>query len=194
MYSLEEALIILTEENITKSSQVLRRWLRDGKIEGATIHSKKEGWLIPKDSLLSFVAKNKKKKTIKIENQVDFQKGYEKAWEEISKRDRYLLSQRIVYEEDYYIYRADFLEIAERRQPIKRKEFRQYIDKTLFAKNIKTPRKNISILRLSEWFLVAESNDIFHSNDLPESKSIIEDRILEYLLEKKRREFHTTLI
>ena len=57
--NLEEALVILKENHVTDSIQMLRRWIRQGKIE-ATMGSKKEGYLVNESSLNDFIAVKKK--------------------------------------------------------------------------------------------------------------------------------------
>jgi len=56
--TIQEALAILQDNHITNSVQMLRRWIRQGKIK-ATMHSRKEGYLIDLTSLNAFVAKKK---------------------------------------------------------------------------------------------------------------------------------------
>lgn len=53
-YTVTEALERLNEEGITKSEQVVRRWLRSGKLKGEQI-SRKKGWQIEKEDLEAFI-------------------------------------------------------------------------------------------------------------------------------------------
>jgi predicted site-specific integrase-resolvase len=55
MLNLREAFIALKMYNITHSEQVLRRWLREGKIKGIRPENRKEGWLIDHDDLERFI-------------------------------------------------------------------------------------------------------------------------------------------
>lgn len=52
--TIQEALEILKKKNITSSIQMLRRWIRQNKIE-ASLPSKKEGYQIKEDSLNEFI-------------------------------------------------------------------------------------------------------------------------------------------
>lgn len=56
--TIQEALAILQDNHITNSVQMLRRWIRQGKIK-ATLRSRKEGYLIDLTSLNEFVAQKK---------------------------------------------------------------------------------------------------------------------------------------
>lgn len=57
--NLQEALAILKEKQITDSIQMLRRWIRQGKIEASMV-SKKEGYSVNEDSLNAFIKKKQK--------------------------------------------------------------------------------------------------------------------------------------
>lgn len=54
--NIREAVKYLEEYKITSSEQVLRRWIRQGKIK-ATMRSKKEGYQVSKGSLQHFIRK-----------------------------------------------------------------------------------------------------------------------------------------
>lgn len=78
--TLQEALEILKIYNITTSSQMLRRWIRQGKIE-ATMVSKKEGYVIDRQSLMAFITK-KRKEPVKVDpKSANYQAGFKKALE-----------------------------------------------------------------------------------------------------------------
>lgn len=57
--NLQEALAILKEKQITDSIQMLRRWIRQGKIEASMV-SKKEGYIIEENSLNDFIKEKQK--------------------------------------------------------------------------------------------------------------------------------------
>ena len=78
--TLQEALELLKIYNITTSSQMLRRWIRQGKIE-ATMVSKKEGYVIDYPSLMAFITE-KRKEPVKIDpKSANYQAGFKKALE-----------------------------------------------------------------------------------------------------------------
>lgn len=61
--NLHQALELLIKEEITESTQMLRRWIRQGKIQ-ATLQSKKAGYQIDEESLKEFIiSKNLNKVT-----------------------------------------------------------------------------------------------------------------------------------
>lgn len=80
-YTVSAALERLKQEGITESIQVLRRWLRSGKLKG-TRASRKEGWKIEKSDLQLFIDTRKGNITDKVtKEQTDkvYQKGYEQG-------------------------------------------------------------------------------------------------------------------
>lgn len=54
----KEALALLKSEGVTSSTQMLHRWIRQGKIE-AELTSKKEGYVINRESLEAFIQQKK---------------------------------------------------------------------------------------------------------------------------------------
>lgn len=56
MYDVNELFKILKENKITTNIESVRRWLRNGTIEGIAPISRKEGWLITQESLEKFLA------------------------------------------------------------------------------------------------------------------------------------------
>ena len=56
--TIQEALTVLQDNHITNSVQMLRRWIRQGKIK-ATMRSRKEGYLVDLSSLNEFMAQKK---------------------------------------------------------------------------------------------------------------------------------------
>lgn len=55
MYTVDEAFEKLKEYKITTHQESVRRWLRQGIIQGIAPSSRKEGWLIPKENLDDFI-------------------------------------------------------------------------------------------------------------------------------------------
>jgi len=54
-YDVAEAFAILKTNKITTSEESVRRWLRQGIIQGIAPASRKEGWLIQEDNLQAFI-------------------------------------------------------------------------------------------------------------------------------------------
>ena len=61
MFTVSQAMEKFKQAKVPQNEELLRRWLRKGKIEGAVIHSKREGWLIPEDSIKMLIEENKVK-------------------------------------------------------------------------------------------------------------------------------------
>lgn len=57
--NVEQATKLLSEEGITSSEQIVRRWIRQGKIK-ATLQNKKEGYQIDEKALREFIKLQKK--------------------------------------------------------------------------------------------------------------------------------------
>lgn len=73
---IKQALKKLSEKNVTSSIQVLRRWLRQGKIK-AVKESNKGGWNIDKNSLNSFIkhySNNKNSPVRVVEKELEVEK------------------------------------------------------------------------------------------------------------------------
>ncbi len=59
LLNVNEALDRLKQHGITDSEQMIRRWLREGRIQGQRSKNRKEGWRIPAEELNRFIEKNK---------------------------------------------------------------------------------------------------------------------------------------
>lgn len=88
--TIHEALDILKDNHITDSIQMLRRWIRQGKIK-ATMASKKQGYVIDEISLNEFIEKKQavgsmqevtKKAVAVVEKSNVTQKDVDTAWTE----------------------------------------------------------------------------------------------------------------
>lgn len=55
-YDVNEAFDLLKANKITTQKESVRRWLRQGTIQGITPASRKEGWLIREDDLNTFIS------------------------------------------------------------------------------------------------------------------------------------------
>lgn len=75
-----EALDKLNEKTITTSQQMLRRWIRQGKIK-ATLHSKKEGYIIDSDSLNQFTEQKERTRKIEKDPIQTIQEEYNRGWQ-----------------------------------------------------------------------------------------------------------------
>lgn len=197
MYSVEQALEVLKKENITNSVQMLRRWLRDDKIDGAIQKSRKTGWEIPVESLNQFI-ELKKNESSKVTSNVNkdsleysYQKGYNAALEEIKKRDYELLKMRGVSEKSFYIYRNEVFQLGERLvNPVLRKEFKKFLDDSLFKKYVKNPRQKLEIFQLGDWCMIYDTNAMFDQSEFEEMDQAFEDIFVEELLKRMLKKFY----
>jgi hypothetical protein len=57
--TVQEALELLKKEGITESDQVVRRWLREGKLKGVRSTNRKEGWRVDLEHLKKFISERK---------------------------------------------------------------------------------------------------------------------------------------
>lgn len=56
LYDVNEAFELLKTNKITTQKESVRRWLRQGTIQGIEPNSRKEGWLIREDDLNTFIS------------------------------------------------------------------------------------------------------------------------------------------
>lgn len=56
VYGVNEVYEILKQNKITSNIESVRRWLREGAIEGIAPRSRKEGWKVTEDALHDFLA------------------------------------------------------------------------------------------------------------------------------------------
>lgn len=196
MYSVEQVLELLKQENITNSVQMLRRWLRDGKIDGAIQKSRKSGWEIPIEGLNNFI-ELKKEESNNVTSNINkealadsYQKGYNAALEEIKKRDYELITKRRVSEQSFYIYRNDVFQLGERLvNPVLRKDFKQFLDVSLFKKYVKNPRQKLEIFQLGDWCMIYDTNAMFDKSEFEEMDLTFEDIFVEELLKRMLKKY-----
>ena len=164
--NIQEAMILLESNDITSSKQMLRRWIRQGKIV-AELHSKKEGYVIDATSLESFV--KEKRNDTSTSNQTGYQKGYKEGYKaalnELSERFKKMAIMGM-YENQYPIYRNEFREICSTKISKTRiKEFLTFSDKELFAKQVTSPRKMVWCNAIGNYFYYERVHILIDQND-----------------------------
>ncbi|MEI5992320.1 hypothetical protein A5881_003876 [Enterococcus termitis] len=118
--NLQEALEKLEAKSVTTSTQMLRRWIRQGKIK-ATLPSKKEGYIIDQESLNHFIAV--KEQTLKNVNESststeEYNRGWQDGYSQAKKNRENIISEILrkkeieflkkgFYEEQYIYTRKD---------------------------------------------------------------------------------------
>ncbi|MFQ7233562.1 MAG: helix-turn-helix domain-containing protein [Enterococcus hulanensis] len=149
--NIDEASDLLEKNGITNSKQMLRRWIRQGKIE-ATLLSKKQGYQIDEKSLDQFI--NEKKNDVQRSGsyQEGFSAGYAAAKEEISDRFRKMMLLGM-YEKQFPIRRGEFREhCSDRISERNLRSFLEFSDKTFFSKGVSNPRQKIYCNQIGDYF------------------------------------------
>ena len=136
MLTVSQAMEKFKQAKVPQNEELLRRWLRKGKIKGAVIHSKKEGWLIPEDSIKSLIEEKKKKVQVKNKYQKAYNDGYQQAMSDF----RASMRKWIVfgYEKSGSIKRSEFRQIA----PLNSDKYFKFVDQHYFARGVAKPRQS----------------------------------------------------
>ena len=136
MLTVSQAMEKFKQAKVPQNEELLRRWLRKGKIEGAVIHSKREGWLIPEDSIKSLIEEKKKKVQAKNKYQKAYNDGYQQAIDDF----RANIRKWIVfgYEKSGSIKRSEFRQIA----PLNSDKYFKFVDQHYFARGVAKPRQS----------------------------------------------------
>lgn len=136
MLTVSQAMEKFKQAKVPQNEELLRRWLRKGKIEGAVIHSKREGWLIPEDSIKSLIEEKKKKVQAKNKYQKAYNDGYQQSIDDF----RANIRKWIVfgYEKSGSIKRSEFRQIA----PLNSDKYFKFVDQHYFARGVAKPRQS----------------------------------------------------
>lgn len=187
MLNVQEAVRKLDEAGITKNPEVFRRWLRQGKIKGAVIRSKKEGWLIPETSVQDIIATNKNKSSINEEYRRGYEDGIKEAAANRKTKMRALVIQG-AHDMQFSIHRQDFQELS----PVKTKDYLKFVDKEFFSWGVKNPRKSMVVNYLEGW-LSYDNLIILYLLDYDVTDDVtLEDQAREALGEYLRQKFIAT--
>ena len=73
--SVRQAVEQLKKAEIISNEEVFRRWLREGKVAGACIESKRQGWRIPEETIAAIIATHKEKSSNK-----EYDRGYKDGY------------------------------------------------------------------------------------------------------------------
>ena len=73
--SVRQAVEQLKKAEIISNEEVFRRWLREGKVEGAFIESKRSGWQIPEETIISIIATHEENSINK-----EYDRGYKDGY------------------------------------------------------------------------------------------------------------------
>ncbi|MCJ0538811.1 hypothetical protein [Enterococcus cecorum] len=161
MLTVSQAMEKFKQAKVPQNEELLRRWLRKGKIEGAVIHSKREGWLIPEDSIKSLIEEKKKKVQAKNKYQKAYNDGYQQAIDDF----RANIRKWIVfgYEKSGSIKRSEFRQIA----PLNSDKYFKFVDQHYFARGVAKPRPSTDYFYSEGFFCYPIGNIVIDSQEAP---------------------------
>ncbi len=179
----KQALKYLKLEGITNSDQVLRRWIRQGKIK-AKLPSRATGYDIDEESLFAFI----KEKQTNVEdrtNRMDYQRGYQagdkkgfksgyrlgrlEGEDQLKSREKELIKKEL-YEETYTY---NYYDLAKKKQaPKKVLDFMYSLDLI-----------ELKIGVLGSWAMLEQTHDLIDINRLPYPNRRLETRLRQGLIE-----------
>ena len=136
MLTVSQVMEKFKQAKVPQNEELLRRWLRKGKIEGAVIHSKREGWLIPEDSIKVLIEEKKRKVQVKNKYQNAYNDGYQQAMSDF--RDHMRKWIVFGYEKSGSIKRSEFRQIA----PLNSDKYFKFVDQHYFARGVAKPRQS----------------------------------------------------
>lgn len=184
MLDVKQAVLRLKDAGVISNAEVFRRWLRDGRVQGAVIHSKREGWQIPEESINSLIATHEANSSVKAEYQKGFNDGYDEGYKTASEAYDKKLKELIVRgsaERTIYIPRNEFREVASTSISSKNKRnFLAFCDQKIFKLGVSTPRQREEVLILGKWIyfwhahVLMEFSELNNENDVSHSHLIVE--------------------
>ena len=172
MLTVSQAMEKFKQAKVPQNEELLRRWLRKGKIKGAVIHSKKEGWLIPEDSIKVLIEEKKKKVQAKNKYQKAYNDGYQQAMSDF----RAHMRKWIVfgYEKSGSIKRSEFRQIA----PLNSDKYFKFVDQHYFARGVAKPRQSTDYFYSEGFFCYPIGSIVIDIHETPYSKIYEEEKDL----------------
>ena len=164
MLTVSQAMEKFKQAKVPQNEELLRRWLRKGKIEGAVIHSKREGWLIPEDSIKSLIEEKKKKVQAKNKYQKAYNDGYQQAMSDF--RDHMRKWIVFGYEKSGSIKRSEFRQIA----PLNSDKYFKFVDQHYFARGVAKPRQSTDYFYSEGFFCYPIGSIVIDIHETPYSE------------------------
>ena len=164
MLTVSQAMEKFKQAEVPQNEEVLRRWLRKGKIEGAVIHSKKEGWLIPEDSIKVLIEEKKKKVQAKNKYQKAYNDGYQQAMADFRSHMRKWIV--FGYEKSGSIKRSEFRQIA----PLNSDKYFKFVDQHYFARGVAKPRPSTDYFFSEGFFCYPIGSIVIDIHETPYSE------------------------
>ena len=188
--SVRQAVEQLKKAEIISNEEVFRRWLREGKVAGACIESKRQGWRIPEETIAAIIATHKEKSSNK-EYDRGYKDGYEAAQREFKEKIPRLMIKG-AYDVRFLLQRSEFQEMTSFSKH-KKREFLAFADERIFKRGVKTPRSNISVQFLEGWFAFGQGPLIIFGPDYNYDRDLtLEHQAIALLVEHLRLEFIAT--
>ncbi|MDZ5585617.1 hypothetical protein [Enterococcus cecorum] len=164
MLTVSQAMEKFKQAKVPQNEELLRRWLRKGKIEGAVIHSKREGWLIPEDSIKSLIEEKKKKVQAKNKYQKAYNDGYQQAIDDFRANIRKWII--FGYEKSGSIKRSEFRQIA----PLNSDKYFKFVDQHYFARGVAKPRQSTDYFYSEGFFCYPIGSIVIDIHETPYSE------------------------
>ncbi len=188
--SVRQAVEQLKKAEIISNEEVFRRWLREGKVAGACIESKRQGWRIPEETIAAIIATHKETSSNK-----EYDRGYKDGYV-AAKQDFKLKMKKFIfqgaYDERFSLHRVEFQEMAKISRHRKRDFFR-FADERIFKRGVKNPRSNIQVEYLEGWFAFGSGYLILFGPDYDYDRDLtIQHQAIALLNEYLRQEFIAT--
>ena len=170
MLTVSQAMEKFKQAKVPQNEELLRRWLRKGKIEGAVIHSKREGWLIPEDSIKALIEEKKEKLKQKDKCQKAYNDGYQQAMSDF----RASMRKWIVfgYEKSGSIKRSEFRQIA----PLNSDKYFKFVDQHYFARGVAKPRQSTDYFYSEGFFCYPIGSIVIDIHETPYSEIYEEEK------------------
>ena len=172
MLTVSQAMAKFKQAKVPQNEELLRRWLRKGKIEGAVIHSKREGWLIPDDSIKALIEEKKKK----VQEKNKYQKAYNDGYQQAMADFRAHMRKWIVfgYEKSGSIKRSEFRQIA----PLSSDKYFKFVDQHYFARGVAKPRPSTDYFFSEGFFCYPIGSIVIDIHETPYSEIYAEEKDL----------------
>ena len=172
MLTVSQAMEKFKKAKVPQNEELLRRWLRKGKIKGAVINSKKEGWLIPEDSIKLLIEEKKKK----VQSKNKYQKAYNDGYQQAISDFRAHMRKWIVfgYEKSGSIKRSEFRQIA----PLNSDKYFKFVDQHYFARGVAKPRPSTDYFFSEGFFCYPIGSIVIDIHETPYSEIYEEEKNL----------------
>lgn len=89
LFTIQEMISYLHDHRVEESEQMIRRYLRQGKIQGFRSANRKEGWRIPEDEVYRYLVAPNYKGTI-YEEDIDDDTRIKRLFAEVERLEQYV--------------------------------------------------------------------------------------------------------